>query len=363
VSGNVEVRFGLVGAGAISTQHAEAMGAVEGARLVAIASASAERARAAAERWGVAWEPDYAGLLARDDIDAVAICTPSGLHAEQAIAAVRAGKHVLIEKPLALSVAEADAVVEEARRQGRVAGMISQRRMEPVMQRLHQAVAAGSLGRLALIVAEGLYSRPQSYYDSAPWRGTRSLDGGVLMNQGIHMVDLVRWMGGPVESVTGQVATLGHEMEAEDTATVTIRFANGTLGEIFATTCAQPGIGQRLHCYGDAGHVTIAGEEPLAWDVPGLPAPTREATAATPSPAPVPGSPSGPGTPAALAPATWGTDATGHIRQYTDFVAAIRDGRPPAVTAQDGRDAIAIVTAAYESDRTGRTVTLGEGAR
>lgn len=347
-----ELRIGLIGSGAISTQHVEAIGVVDGVRLTALASATAERARTAGARWGVPWTTDVDELLARSDVDAVAICTPSGLHAGQATAALRYGKHVLIEKPIALSVADADAIITQARDRGLVVGTVSQRRFEPVMRRLHEALMSGALGRPVLIAAEGLYARPQSYYDSAQWRGTIALDGGVLMNQAIHLVDLVRWMGGPVESVSGQVATLGHAIEAEDTAAVTLRFTNGTLGAIVATTCALPGLGQRLYCYGDAGHVRIVGDEAVEWEVPAAPAPMNEESAPDEPPAPA----------MPHAGATWGTDAAGHIRQYADFLSAIREGRAPTVTADDGRNAVEIIVAAYESNRSGRTVTLRDAA-
>jgi len=207
------LRIGLVGAGAISTQHFEAIEALPGMRLAAVASASEVRARAAGEAHGVPWSTSLVELLARDDVDAVTICSPSGLHPAQALAALRAGKHVLIEKPIALSVADADAVIAEARSRGLVAAVVSQRRFEPAVRALKAAVDAGRLGRVILVIGEGLYFRPQSYYDSAAWRGTVGLDGGVLMNQAIHTLDLMRWVGGPAVSVAGQVATLGHTME------------------------------------------------------------------------------------------------------------------------------------------------------
>ena len=336
------VRFGLVGAGAISTQHVEAIAAVDGARLTAIASASAERASALGERLGVPWTTDLDELVGRGDVDAVTISSPSGLHPRQALAALRAGKHVLVEKPLALTNAEARAVVDEARARGLVAATVSQRRFEPAVRSIRDAVADGALGRIVTIVAEGFYHRPQSYYDSASWRGTMALDGGVLMNQAIHTIDLLRWIGGPVERVAGHVATIGHAMEAEDTATVSLRFTNGALGAILATTCAPTERRTELRIDGDRGHVRLVGEEVAAWDVPGRAAPAAE----TADP------------PAASGAATWGTNATGYIRQYTDFVAAVRDGREPAVTAADGAAAVEVVLAAYESSRSGCAVTI-----
>jgi UDP-N-acetyl-2-amino-2-deoxyglucuronate dehydrogenase len=338
------LRFGLVGAGAISTQHLEALAAIPGARATAVASASVERARAAGERWGVAWTTDLDELLGRDDVDAVTISTPSGLHPGQALAALRRGKHVLVEKPIALSVDAADEVAREARARGLVAATVSQRRFEPVTKAIHEAVASGALGRLVMVVAEGFYHRPQSYYDSAAWRGTVALDGGVLMNQAIHIIDLLRWIGGPVHRVAAHVETIGHRMEAEDTATVSLRFVNGALGAILATTCATTEQPTALRIHGEMGRIHLSGEEPVTWDVPGraLPStPPSEATDGTPGRS-----------------ATWGTSAVGYVRQYTDFVAAVRDGRDPAVTAEDGAAAVAIVAAAYESSRTGKSISI-----
>jgi predicted dehydrogenase len=343
------IRVGLVGCGAISTQHLEAIAAIEDLRLVGVISASADRARTVGDRWGVPWSTRLEDLLGRDDLDAVTIASPSGLHPVQALAALRTGRHVVVEKPIALRVEDADAIVREARERRLTVTTISQRRFEPVVRQLHSAVAAGALGRLSLVIAEGLYHRPQSYYDSAAWRGTRELDGGVLMNQAIHVIDLLRWIGGPVTSVAAHLATLGHVMEAEDTASVSLRFANGTLGEIVATTCANPELPTELRVYGDCGHVRLVGEAPAEWDVPGIPAPAVDADAMA-----VPG---------LGATQTWGTNAVGYLRQYADFAAAVRSGQPPAVTAADGRNAVEIIAAAYEANRAGRAVVLGGDTR
>ena len=230
------------------------------------------------------------------------------------------------------------------RRRGLVAGTVSQRRFEPVVRAVRDAVAEGAIGRVALIVAEGFYFRPQSYYDSAAWRGTIELDGGVLMNQAIHTIDLLRWIGGPVARVMGNVATIAHRMEAEDTATVSLRFASGALGAILATTCAETERPTELRLHGDRGHIRLLGEDVAEWEVPGRERPIADARAGAEG--------------VAAATATWGTNAIGYVRQYADFVAAIRDGRAPAVTAEDGAAAVEIVLAAYESSRTGRAVDI-----
>jgi UDP-N-acetyl-2-amino-2-deoxyglucuronate dehydrogenase len=366
MSDDSPIRVGLIGAGAISTQHLEAIDEVEGARIVAVASASEDRARAAAERWGAAWTTDVGALLSRDDVDAVAIASPSGLHAAQALAALRHGKHILVEKPIALSTTDARAVAAEARTRGLVAATVSQRRFEPVPRGIHDAVAAGALGQVSMVLVEGFYRRPQSYYDSAAWRGTIALDGGVLMNQAIHMIDLLRWIGGPVQRVAANVATIGHQMEAEDTATVSLRFASGALGAILATTCAARERPTELRAHGDRGHVRLIGEDAAEWDVPGVPAPTSATEQAEAADAEVAGAgptDAGPrdADAAPARPATWGTNAVGYVRQYTDFLGAIRDRRDPEVTAEDGAAAVEIIVAAYEASRTGRAVTLPGG--
>jgi len=347
------LRIGLVGAGAISTQHLEAIAALPSTRLTVVASASEERARAVGEAQGVPWTTDLSDLVARDDVDAVTICSPSGLHPAQALAALRAGKHVLIEKPIALSVTDADAVVAEARARGLVAAVVSQRRFEPAVRALKAAVDEGRLGRVALVMGEGLYFRPQSYYDSAAWRGTVALDGGVLMNQAIHTIDLMRWIGGPVAAVAGQVATLGHAMEAEDTAVMSMRFASGALGSMTATTCVTPEQPVELRVYGDRGHVRLTGAQVAEWEVPGADAPIARDDAAD--------DPRDEGQDGSVT-RTWGTSSAGYLRQYADLVDAVRSGRPPVVTAQDGRDAVELIVAAYESGRSGREVVI-EGGR
>jgi predicted dehydrogenase len=217
-----------------------------------------------------------------------------------------------------------------------------------VVRAVRDAVAEGAIGRVAIIVAEGFYFRPQSYYDSAAWRGTIELDGGVLMNQAIHTIDLLRWIGGAVSTVSGNVATIGHRMEAEDTATVSLRFASGALGAILATTCAETERPTELRIHGERGHIRLVGEEVVEWEVSGRARPVADAKAGAE------------GVPAATA--TWGTSAIGYVRQYSDFIAAIREGRAPAVTADDGAAAVAIVLAAYESSRTGKAVDIAGGA-
>jgi predicted dehydrogenase len=338
------IRFAIAGAGMVARYHAEAIAATPGAELVAICRSGAGAPAEAAARFGVPCEPSFAALLARGDLDAVCICTPSGLHAEQAIAAARAGKHVLAEKPLALTLADADAMIAACQQHGVRLGVALQRRADPAFQALRAAIASGGLGRIAMATLSMPYLRGQAYYDSAAWRGTWALDGGgVLMNQGIHLVDLLLWLvGDEVAEVRAAATTLAHAIEVEDCLAATLRFAGGGLGSLAATTAAPPGFAHRLEIYGERGAVQIAGEQIVHWSGadsaelrPHLAAPGQPAEAGAGA------SPSGIGT-------------TGHARLLADFTAAIRDGRDPLVTGAEARRSLALVLAIYAAAGVGQ---------
>ena len=337
------VGYLIVGAGAISTQHVEAIGATDAARVAGVCDASAERAQAAGERWDIPWSTDLEAALTWAAVDAAVICTPSGLHAQHALAALRAGKHVLIEKPIALSLADADEIVTAGRARDLVVSTVSQRRFEPVIQEIRRVLASGVLGPVAYVGGTTLDYRPQSYYASGAWRGTRALDGGALMNQGIHTVDLVRWLAGPIVRVAGQTATVAKEIEAEDTAAAAVTFASGALGSLVATTSAYPGVPHDLRIHADRGYIHLRDEAIAGWEVDGVPRP------------------SAPDDPAAEADAaTWGTTFVGHARQYADVTRAILEHRTPAISGLDGRNTLAVVLAVYESAATGRIIELTE---
>lgn len=339
------VGYAIVGCGAISAQHRDAILASPGARLVAVQSRAEQSARTAGEQWNLPWYTDLEALLRRPDVDAAVICTPSGLHAEHALAALRAGKHAVIEKPVALRLCEADEIIAEGRKRNLLVSTISQRRFEPVLRTAETAIHSGALGRLALAEGTVRFYRGQEYYDSADWRGTVALDGGALMNQAIHTVDVIRWLMGPVSTVSGHIATLCHRMEAEDVATASVRFACGALGTLVATTCSHPGFAQELRIHGDKGYIHISGPDVIGWEVPGVPPPLVDAANKTGS---------GASDPRAIG-------FIGHARQYADVTAAILEGRQPAVTGQHGREALELVLAVYESSRTGKEVNLQGG--
>jgi UDP-N-acetyl-2-amino-2-deoxyglucuronate dehydrogenase len=340
-----ELGFAIIGAGMVARYHATAIGRIHGARLIAVGRSDPTRAEETAAQFGVPCLTDYVALLARDDVDAVCICTPSGLHADQAIAAARAGKHVLVEKPIALTLADADAMIAACAQAGVQLGVALQRRTEPEFQHVHAAIAAGELGRPVLGSINMPYLRPQGYYDSADWRGTWALDGGgALMNQGIHLVDLLLWLLGDVAEVRANAATLAHTIE--DCVTATLRFANGALGSIAATTAAGPGFPHRVEVYGERGGVQIEGEQVVRWEGENREARTEEPKKREPIAAGAGASPTGIG-------------AVGHTRLLEDFVAAIRDRRDPVATGREGRRSLALVLAVYEAARTGQPVQPG----
>jgi UDP-N-acetyl-2-amino-2-deoxyglucuronate dehydrogenase len=335
--------FGIAGTGVIAATHAQAIGMLPDARLVAVTDVRPGSAAAFGAVHGCAAEPDLAALLARPDVDVVCVCVPSGLHAEVGVAAAAAGKHLVVEKPVEVTLAAADRLIGAARDAGTGLTVISQHRFDAGLVELRRLLDDGALGDLVLGEASTKWYRTQQYYDSAAWRGTLAFDGGALLNQGVHYVDLLRWCMGPVAEVTAVCATRAHQMEAEDVAIAMLRFASGAVGTIVASTAVYPGFAQRLEVTGTNGTVIVEDGEIVRAGLlngdsvsPGQAASADQAAAADP---------------AALA-------AAGHAAQIADFLAAVEEGRPPLVSAESGRDALEIVCAVYESARAGRTVVL-----
>jgi predicted dehydrogenase len=334
--------FGIIGAGIIAAVHADAIALLPDARLVAVTDVAAAAAGEFAAARGCAAEPTPDDLLARRDVDVVCVCVPSGLHAEVGIRAAKAGKHLVVEKPVDVTLEAADRLIAAARQAGVALTVMSQHRFDPGVAELKRLIDDGVLGRLVLGEASTKWYRTQAYYDSAPWRGTWAMDGGALLNQGIHYVDLLRWCLGPATEVTAVCTTQAHDIEVEDTALAIVRFASGAVGTISATTAAYPGFPQRLEITGTEGTVTVEDGQLVRTAL-------RQAVEAS-SPSAKPGAAADP---AAL-------DAAVHAAQLADLLAAADEGREPAVSGQDGRDALEIVRAVYESSRTGRPVRLGQ---
>lgn len=335
--------FGLIGAGMIGQMHAEVVKQLPGAHLAAVTALPVEAARRFATEHGCAACGSVEELLARPDVDIVTIGTPSGLHPEQAVASARAGKHVLVEKPLAVSLAGADAAIATAREAGVKLGVVSQRRFDPPCRAMKEAAERGDFGKLVLVNGFVKYFREPSYYSTSNWRGTWALDGGgALINQGIHAVDLVRWLGGPVKSVTGFARTLSHDIEVEDTASATIEFHSGAIGCLQSTTSASPGLFLTVEALGDKGSAILKDSDLVFWKTESSGHPPTEDGPKTGS---------GSRDPMAFS-------AAGHLAQFADFLEAITQDREPLVTGADGRNTLELVLAVYEASRTGRVVQL-----
>ena len=345
-----EYRFGIIGLGMISHFHAKAIQEMKGARLVAVASRDAAKAAEFAAQYGVEGVGSYRALVEREDIDIVTICTPSGAHLEPTIMAAEHGKHVLCEKPLEVTLPRLDRMIEVCRRRRVLLGGIFPSRTSEVYQRIKKAVDAGRLGRITLGSAYVKWWRPQSYYDSAAWRGTQKLDGGgCLMNQGIHTIDLLQWFMGPAVEVRAFTARLAHtRIEVEDAAAAAIRFKNGALGVIEGATSAWPGHAKRIELCGDQGGVATREDDLVTWTF--AKAAKSDAALLARLGARDTGK-GGAADPKAIS-------FVGHQRQFEDFVAALKAGRAPMVDGREGRKAVELILAIYKSARSGKTVRL-----
>lgn len=342
-----QTRVAVVGMGFIGGFHCKAFESVPEAKLVAVADTiESPGLLEARESWNVEAYTDLDALLAREDLHAITIGTPSGLHGEIALKALRAGKHVLTEKPLEVTLAKADEMIREAGERGLRLGVVSQHRTDPGILELREAVASGALGRVVLAQAFVPWHRTQQYYDGGGWRGTWKLDGGgALMNQGVHTVDMLQWVvGAPVRRVVGQTATATHErIEVEDVAQALLEFEGGAMGLIVATTSAYPGFAERLEVVGTKGTIVVEKDKVVLREIQG-----EEKLERTDS-----GEEFGVGAsdPKAIS-------NRGHVMQLADFCRATRDDRAPMIPGEEGRKPLEIILAVYESAKRGAWVTL-----
>ncbi|MCX6360101.1 MAG: Gfo/Idh/MocA family oxidoreductase [Armatimonadetes bacterium] len=328
-----ELRVGLIGCGAMGQGHADVWLRTPGARLAAAFDTLAERAEAVAARSGATPFGDLRAMLASGLIDAVSVATPSGLHADQGLAAAEAGLHVVCEKPLDLSIQKADRLIEACRMRGLALACVLQRRTFAGTQAVARAIHQGRMGRLLSCSASIKWWRSQDYYDAAGWRGTWALDCGVLANQAIHAIDHLCWMAGPVAEVEyACLGTVGHAMEAEDHALAVVRFEGGCRGVIEATTCCSPALCSRVEVYGQRGSASFDDAQVVSFGIDGA-----DATAELPAEAAGLG---GRAEPMAI-------NMAGHEAIFADFVEALRDGRRPMVTGEDARAAVDVLNKIY----------------
>ena len=346
------IGFAIVGCGMIARFHARALAEIPQARVCALVSRSLTNAEKMAAELGItpALYTDLAAALTDANVQAVIITTPSGAHREPAIQAAQAGKHVVVEKPLEISVARCDEIIAACDRAGVLLCTIFPSRFGDANQELKKAVTQGRFGRLTLGETTVKWWRSQAYYDEGGWKGTQALDGGgALMNQAIHNVDLLQWLMGDVSQIMGFTATLAHErIEVEDTAVACLRFASGALGVIQATTSVYPGLPKTIALHGNRGSVVIEQDDLLRWEfADALP----EDDALRARFAQKSGASGGSSNPAAIG-------HEGHRRQLADFVQAISQGGKPAVDGREGRKSVAIIEAIYRSARSGRVQSI-----
>ena len=350
-----EFGFAIVGTGLISTTHSEQISAIEGAKVVAVYSRKEEKAKSLAEKAGADWYTDYQEMLKRKEIDIVSIITPSGTHADMAIEAARAGKHVIVEKPMDISLEKAQQMIDVCREHKVKLSVISQHRFDESAVKIKDDIDSGRFGNMVLGQASVNWYRPQSYYDTSKWRGTIEMDGGgVLINQAIHTIDLFQYFMGEVESVYAHTAILAHEgIEVEDVAVATVKFKNGGLGTIVATTAAYPGLSARLEIIGTNGTAVIENDQLIKHY---LRNPNNESEAI--NLAGVQHHHGGDHDHASVNPAA--LDGASHRLQFIDMMNAIQEDREPLVNGEEGLKPLKIILAIYQSARTGQPVKIAD---
>lgn len=339
------LKFALVGCGRISVRHAELLGSerVAGAELAAVCDLEEPRARELGEKFGVPHFTDMHEMMRAVDVDVVSVLTPSGLHGEHVVALAEHGKHIVVEKPMALTLPDADAMIRACDAAGVRLFVVKQNRFNVPVVKTREALDQGRFGRMVMGTVRVRWCRPQAYYDQDAWRGTWAMDGGVLTNQASHHIDLLEWMMGDVQSVYALSRTALVDIETEDTAVATLEFASGALGVIEATTATRPkDLEGSLSLLGEGGTVEIGGfavNEMRVWNFV-EPAPEDQEVLREFSVNP---------------PDVYGF---GHLTYYEHVVDCIVHQKAQLVDGLEGRRSLELITAIYESIETGRRVDL-----
>lgn len=334
-----KLKFAIIGCGRISYKHVEALiNNVKEAELVAVCDIAEERAierkkqyEEAINNSNIKVYTNYIKMLENEEIDAISICTESGFHARHSIDCLNRGKHVLVEKPMAMSIKDADEMIKIARDNNLKLGVCHQNRFNPSIQKLRRAIEEGRFGKLINGTARILWTRDDNYYKQAPWRGTKELDGGTLMNQCIHNIDLLQWMmGSEVERVHCERGTFLRNIEMEDFGAILIRFKNGTIGIVEGSACVYPkNLEETLSIFGEKGTVVIGGlavNEIKTWIFADERDYDKEDTNTEVD----------------------NVYGKGHIPLYKDFIDAINNNKEPLISGEEGKKAVDIVLRAYE---------------
>jgi UDP-N-acetyl-2-amino-2-deoxyglucuronate dehydrogenase len=339
------IKFGLLGCGRIAKRHSDLLGGghIKGAQLVAVCDTVRERADALAQAYSVPAFYDPSEFIAKKDMDVVSVLTPSGAHAAHAIAVASAGKHVVVEKPMALRLEDADAMIVACDRAGVKLFVVKQNRFNVPVVKAREALDSGRFGRLILGTVRVRWCREQNYYDQDKWRGTWASDGGVLANQASHHIDMLEWFFGDVMSVHARAITALAKIEAEDTAVATLKFRNGALGIIEATTAARPkDLEGSLSILGEKGTVEIAGfavNKIRHWQFANEIAADKEVVEKF----------------SVNPPNVYGF---GHQAYYEHVVDCLNSKSAALVDGLQGRKSLELISALYESIETGNEVPL-----
>ena len=346
----MKLGFGIVGTGMIAHFHAKAIQAMPGGRIAGCFNQNADKANAFAVEYDCKAYSTLEELLADPEVGIVTICTPSGAHRDPAIAAAKAGRHVVVEKPLEISLQRCDDIIDACEQHGVKLCTIFPSRFSPANIALKEAIDAGRFGRLTLGDTYVKWWRTQEYYDGGGWRGTWALDGGgAFMNQAIHNVDLLCWLMGDVAEIAGFTSTLAHErIEVEDVGVACLKFSNGAIGVMEATTAAWPGLLKKTEIHGSRGTVIIEQDSVLRWefaDENPEDAEIRSKLGASSA------SSGGASDPKAIS-------FVGHQLQLQDFVESIKTGRQAKVDGAEGRRSVEIILAIYQAAKTGQSQKL-----
>jgi UDP-N-acetyl-2-amino-2-deoxyglucuronate dehydrogenase len=327
-----EIRFGIVGLG-MGANRAKVASQTPGARLVCVCDILEDRARKVADGLNCDWTTDYERMLDRDDIDVVGVMTPSGMHANFAIMAANAGKHVFTTKPMDILVEKCDELIEAAKKAGVILAVDFGERYGETNKRVQKAIQSGLLGRIILADLRMKWYRAQSYYDGgspAGWRSKRRYEGGSAANQGVHFLDLLQWFVGPVKTVYGKSGTFAHKIETEDCSIALLEFDSGAWGVVQTTTCSNPDLRSAMEFTGSNGTLTWKDARVTLYHLADNPDASLDDVEIEPGPKNI----------------------------IEDMVSAVTKGTPVAVDGAEGRRSVTIFCAIYESSRTGKPIDL-----
>jgi len=338
-----KVRFAIIGCGRVAPKHADSITNLENAELIAVCDIIKERAVTFSKKYGCRYYLDYKELLKKEkEVDCINICTPHGSHAKIAIDSANSKKHVVTEKPMAMNLEQADAMINACKKNNVKLFVIKQNRYNEPIKRLKEAIDAKRFGKLFYANATVYWSRPQEYYDQDPWRGTKAIDGGVLMNQASHHIDMVRWLMGDVESVKATIATMTHKIECEDFGITLLKFKNGAIGTIMATTSVFPqNIEGSVTIMGTRGTVKVGGialNKMELWKFADWKNDDELIAKCSENP-----------------PNVYGY---GHFHYLKDVVKSITNNTPPIIDGYEGKRTLELILKIYESANKNREIKL-----